>query len=235
MSIFQRLFGKPKEEQSALPTLEKLKETLEMLEKKEGFMQKKIGMEIERAKEFTRAKNKRAAIQCLKRKKMYEVQVDNLANHQLRIHDQMILLESAKATTEVVDALRSGASAMKTIQKATNIDSVDKILDDINEQTETMKQIQQTLGEPVGASEFDEDELLNELEELESLELDEELLKPPAPLPAGSVKTAEPLPAVPALTVRERTPPRPQGAPVRTPMQRTDEDELAELQREMAA
>lgn len=32
---------------------------------------------------------------------------------------QMIMLEGAKATTETVDALRSGASAMKAIQKAT--------------------------------------------------------------------------------------------------------------------
>lgn len=32
---------------------------------------------------------------------------------------QMIMLEGAKATTETVDALRSGASAMKTINKAT--------------------------------------------------------------------------------------------------------------------
>jgi len=32
---------------------------------------------------------------------------------------QMIMLEGAKATTETVDALRSGATAMKAIQKAT--------------------------------------------------------------------------------------------------------------------
>lgn len=32
---------------------------------------------------------------------------------------QMIMLEGAKATTETVDALRTGASAMKAMQKAT--------------------------------------------------------------------------------------------------------------------
>ena len=31
----------------------------------------------------------------------------------------MIMLEGAKATTETVDALRTGASAMKAMQKAT--------------------------------------------------------------------------------------------------------------------
>jgi charged multivesicular body protein 4 len=60
-----------------------------MLEKKEKVLQKKIALEIQKAKEFTRLKNKRAAIQCLKRKKLYEVQVEQLGNFQLRIHDQV--------------------------------------------------------------------------------------------------------------------------------------------------
>jgi hypothetical protein len=60
-----------------------------------------------------------AAIQSLKRKKMYEQQIEQLGNFQLRIHDQMIMLEAAKATTETVDALRTGAKAMKAMQKAT--------------------------------------------------------------------------------------------------------------------
>ena len=36
-----------------------LVQTLEMLEKKEKVLQKKAAAEVERAKEFTRAKNKR--------------------------------------------------------------------------------------------------------------------------------------------------------------------------------
>jgi charged multivesicular body protein 4 len=93
----------------------------------------------------------------LKRKKLYEQQIEQLGNFQLRIHDQMIMLEAAKATTETVDALRTGAAAMKAMQKATNIDDVDKTMDEINEQTENMKQIQDALSAPLGASaDFDE-------------------------------------------------------------------------------
>ncbi|CAI9782577.1 unnamed protein product [Fraxinus pennsylvanica] len=166
--MFPRIFGKPKQETSALITLDKLNETLEMLEKKEKVLLKKASSEVEKAKEFTKAKNKRAAIQCLKRKRLYEQQIEQLGNFQLRIHDQMIMLEGAKATTETVDALRSGAAAMKSMQKATNIDDVDKTMDEINEQTENMKQIQEALATPIGASaDFDEDELEAELEELE--------------------------------------------------------------------
>ncbi|CAI0377733.1 unnamed protein product [Linum tenue] len=155
--MFTRIFGKPKQEGNALATLDKLNETLEMLEKKEKVLLKKASQEVEKAREFARGGNKRAALQCLKRKKLYEQQVEQLGNFQLRIHDQMIMLEGAKATTETVDALRTGAAAMKAMQKATNIDDVDKTMDEINEQTENMKQIQEALSTPIGsAADFDE-------------------------------------------------------------------------------
>ncbi|XP_022732690.1 vacuolar protein sorting-associated protein 32 homolog 2 [Durio zibethinus] len=217
--MFNRLFGKPKQETNALTTLDKLNETLEMLEKKEKVLVKKAAAEVEKAKEFAKGRNKRAAIQCLKRKRLYEQQIEQLGNFQLRIHDQMIMLEGAKATTETVDALRSGASAMKAMQKATNIDDVDKTMDEINEQTENMKQIQEALSTPIGAAaDFDEDELEAELEELEGAELEEQLLQPATTAPAAPVQ-------VPA----GRQPARP------VPQKRTaEEDELAALQAEMA-
>ncbi|KAF8393472.1 hypothetical protein HHK36_021716 [Tetracentron sinense] len=218
-TMFTRMFGKPKPETNALTTLDKLYETLEMLEKKEKVLLKKAGAEVEKAKEFTRAKNKRAAIQCLKRKRLYEQQIEQLGNFQLRIHDQMILLEGAKATTETVDALRTGAAAMKAMQKATNINDVDKTMDEINEQTENMKQIQEALSAPIGAAaDFDEDELEAELEELEGAELEEQLLQPATMAPAAPVH-------VPAG--RQPTRPAPQK-------NTAEEDELAALQAEMA-
>ncbi|XP_028770228.1 vacuolar protein sorting-associated protein 32 homolog 2 [Neltuma alba] len=218
--MWNRLVGKPKKETNTLTTLDKLNETLEMLEKKENLLAKKVAAEVEKAKEYTRRKNKRAAIQCLKKKRLYEQQIEQLGNFQLRIHDQMIMLEGAKATTETVDALRTGASAMKAMQKATNIDDVDKTMDEINEQTENMKQIQEALATPIGASaDFDEDELEAELEELEGAELEEQLLQPATTAPAAPVQ-------VPA----GRQPARP--APPQK--QTAEEDELAALQAEMA-
>ncbi|KAJ7973744.1 vacuolar protein sorting-associated protein 32-like 2 [Quillaja saponaria] len=216
--MFTRIFGKTKQETNALMTLDKLNETLEMLEKKEKVLVRKASVEVEKAKDYTKAKNKRAAIQCLKRKRLYEQQIEQLGNFQLRIHDQMIMLEGAKATTETVDALRTGAKAMKDMQKATNIDDVDKTMDEINEQTENMKTIQEALSNPFSMTDFDEDELEAELEELEGAELEEQLLQPATTAPAAPVQ-------VPA----GRQPARP------APQKHTaEEDELAALQAEMA-
>ncbi|CAI0543702.1 unnamed protein product [Linum tenue] len=161
-----------------------------------------------------------AALQSLKRKRLYEQQVEQLGNYQLRIHDQMIMLEGAKATTETVDALRTGAAAMKAMQKATNIDDVDKTMDEINEQTENMKQIQEALSTPIGsAADFDEDELEAELEELEGAELEEQLLQPATTAPAAPVHV--PAGKQPARPVQQRK-------------NTEEEDELAALQAEMA-
>ncbi|RVW52371.1 Vacuolar protein sorting-associated protein 32-like 2 [Vitis vinifera] len=90
-------------------------------------------------------------------------------------------------------------------------------MDEINEQTENMKQIQEALATPIGAAaDFDEDELEAELEELEGAELEEQLLQPATTAPAA------PIPA-------GRVPARP--APQRNT---AEDDELAALQAEMA-
>nr|CAB3459205.1 unnamed protein product [Digitaria exilis] len=189
--------------------------TLEMLEKKERFLQKKCSAEIEKAKDYTKLKNKNAAIQCLKKKKLYETQIEQISNFQLRVHDQIIMLESAKATTDTVDALRSGSSAVKVIQQSLNIDDIENAIDEANEQTENMRQIQEALATPVGASaDFDEDELEAELEDLEEEELDAELPEPPARI---SAPVQEPL----AKATSSSKP-------------RSDLSELTKLQAEMA-
>ncbi|CAK9871478.1 unnamed protein product [Sphagnum jensenii] len=221
--MLKKVFRKPKsvDTSSTLTTLNQLNEILEMLEKKEKLWQKKIAAEVTKAREYTQAKNKKAAIQCLKRKKLYEVQVEQLGNYQLRLHDQVIMLEGANATTETVAALRTGAMTMKALQKTTNIDDVDKTIDDINEQTESLKQIQDALSTPFDMGiDIDEDELEAELEELEELEEEEEVPQ---------------LVTTPDTKIPTHSPPPTQQVPARSTTQRTKEDdELESLQAEMA-
>lgn len=189
---------------STVDTIDKLNETLSMLEKREALIQKKIEAELEKAKEYTRANNKRAALQCLKKKKMYEQQLDTLSNQQLRLADQINVLEGAKITAETVLAMKSAAGAMKNIAKETNIGDVDRTMEEINEQTENLRQVQDALAEPVGtAADLDEDELAAELAELEQLELDQELLEQPMPSAPKRVPQAQQKQPAAAMTSEE--------------------------------
>ncbi|XP_008804654.1 vacuolar protein sorting-associated protein 32 homolog 2-like [Phoenix dactylifera] len=215
--MLKRLLTKSKKKApSALSTLDRLHELLETLEKKEHVLQKKISIEVEKAKDYTKVKNKKAAIQCLKKKKLYEAQIEQLGKFQLRVHDQMITLEGAKATTDTIDALRTGSSAVKSIQQSLSVDDIEKTMEQANEHSENMRQIQEALATPVGAAaDFDEDELEAELEELEEEELEEEILQPPS--------------AVPAAPLPNQSQPN-----TESPHPASDVDELAALQAEMA-
>lgn len=242
-----------------------------MLEKREMLLHKKMAAELEKAKDFNRAKNKRAALQCLKKKKLYEQQIEQLQNQQLKLEEQVITLEGSKTTAETFTALKSGAGAMKQLHKETNIDEVDKVrpdlsskesnpkdltddlspltplpppppthsqvMDDINEQTEKMRQVQDALGQPVGyAADLDEDELEEELAALEAEDLEDELdldaeLAAPAPKIAARPQpaTAVSAPAMPSAPVGRAPAPKLPSVPGKS----SEDEELEALQREM--
>ncbi|GBG77008.1 hypothetical protein CBR_g23338 [Chara braunii] len=171
--FWAKLFRRRKQDKSALSantaSREKLTETLALLEKKDAVIQGKIRNELEKARVFMQQNRRPAALQCLKKKKMWEAQAENIANYQLRLHDQLIMLENATATTDVIDVLREGAQVMKQIQRQNNIDDVEGTMDRIREQSETMHQIQESLGAPVLTADLDEDDLERELQELEEM------------------------------------------------------------------
>lgn len=210
---------------ATVDAIQRLGETEELLTKRRNLLEKKIAHELERAKELTRQGNKRAALMALKKKKLYETQLEQVENNILRVNEQQVGLENLRATVETVDALRTGAHAGKATMQEMKIDDVDKVWDEINDQTDQMRQIQDAMAQPIGAAaDIDEDELLGELEEMEAAQLDETLIE--AGSAPGHKIAAEALPAMPSAPTT-----RPQKAqPAKTP----EELELEALQAEMA-
>ncbi len=127
-----QLFGRAKK---AAPTAKdsiiKMRETLEMLEKREKFLQGKIDNELKIAK-ANAAKNKRrthslfimltlldaVALMALKRKKTYEAHVDKILGARMTIETQVMTIESANVNLEAMNAMKAGADAMKSIHGA---------------------------------------------------------------------------------------------------------------------
>mmetsp|Transcript_21140 Transcript_21140/g.46278 ORF Transcript_21140/g.46278 Transcript_21140/m.46278 type:complete len:236 (-) Transcript_21140:631-1338(-) len=234
--MFKKLFGGGNKEPAAPPqqastaaanktinTIQQLTEQEEQLEKRKTLLEKRVEAELEKAREFTKQKKKTQALQCLKKKKLIENEVQNLDNMIMRVIEQRTMLEGQRTTVEVVSTMHQAAMTAKDNMKAMKIENVDKVLDEINETTDQMKQLQDVFSNATGmAADLDEDELLGELEELEATELDKELLEP-APVPTTSKVPAEKLPSVPAK--------KPQAA---KPAKTQEELELEALQAEMA-
>ncbi|XP_071401225.1 charged multivesicular body protein 4b-like, partial [Centroberyx affinis] len=200
MSLLAKLFGtggKGGKSPTPQDAIQRLRDTEEMLTKKQDFLEKKIEQELLTAKK-NGTKNKRAALQALKRKKRLEKQLTQIDGTLSTIEFQREALENANTNTEVLKNMGFAAEAMKSAHQHMDIDKVDDLMQDITEQQELAQEISDAISKPVGFGEdFDEDELMAELEELEQEELDKNLLE------VGDTEDV-PLPSVPSTSLPSR-------------------------------
>jgi charged multivesicular body protein 4A/B len=112
-----------------------------------------------------------AALFAMKRKKLFEQEVDKIQNVKMTLETQVINLESAAQNAETYKAMAAGSNTMKKIRQDVGIDKVDDMMDQIKEEME--------FAMPIDPYMADDDELLNELNALEASDLESELLAPP--------------------------------------------------------
>lgn len=177
MSFFKNLFGakKPEPAPSTSESIQKLRDTENMLLKKQEFLEQKVEQELDLAKKNASA-NKRVALQALKRKKRYEQQLEQLQGTLTTIETQREALENANTNAAVLDTMKGASDALKKSHKDMNIDNVHEMMDDIAEQNDIANEISNAISTGIISSGVDEDELAKELEELEQETLDSELL-----------------------------------------------------------
>lgn len=197
-------------------TIRKLREQLESLEKREQHIVKKIALQLSEAKQKSAAKDKRGAIFALKRKKMYEAEVEKLQGARMTLETQVMTLESAHVNMETFTALRSGAEQMKAIHGQMNVDKVDNIMDDIQEEMATADEIGRAISQPLGSQLYDDDELEDELREMEELELEEKTLEPVETVatPAQAAAAAARAPPAPVAVANAAAVPSAPPAPM---------------------
>ena len=180
-------------------TILKLRSTVETLEKRQVHLDKKIEQQTKEAKEKMGKKDKRGALYCLKRKKMYEAEIEKINGARLTLEQQMIAIEATVTNAETVNALKSGAKAMQAARNNVDADTVGDLMDDIKEEMEVGDEISAAISAPANDV-LNDDDLLNELNEMEELELESQLLDAP-PIPAMPLPTAQlDLPVAPTST-----------------------------------
>ncbi|XP_062986962.1 charged multivesicular body protein 4c [Elgaria multicarinata webbii] len=181
--------GKGKGGPTPQEALARLRETEEMLTKKQEYLEARIAKELALAKRHG-TRDKRAALQALKRKKRYEKQLGQIDGTLSTIEFQREALENSYTNTEVFKNMGYAAQAMKKVHENMDLDKIDDMMQDITEQQDIAQEITEALTRKV-SDDFDEDELLAELEELEQEELNNKM-------------TNVRLPSVPATTLPSR-------------------------------
>ncbi|XP_006977931.2 charged multivesicular body protein 4c [Peromyscus maniculatus bairdii] len=172
--------------------LARLRETEEMLAKKQEYLENRIQRELALAKKHG-SQNKRAALQALKRKKRLEKQLTQIDGTISTIEFQREALENSHTNTEVLRNMGFAAKAMKAVHENMDLNKIDDLMQDITEQQDIAQEISEAFSQRVQfADGFDEDELLAELEELEQEELNKKMKNMELPNVPSSSLPAQP-------------------------------------------
>lgn len=183
---------KPGSKKDPTTTIVTLRTAIQTQEKREVHLEKKMEMMTAEAKKKMAEKDKKGAMFALKRKKLYESELDKIQNVKMTLETQVMNLESATQNADTFMAMKQGTNAMKQIRQDVGIEKVDDMMDEIKDEMDMASEISNAIAQPIDPYLHDEDELLKELEELEQGDVEAELLKPTP----GEAKLD--LPAVPA-------------------------------------
>jgi len=168
---------KNKKKANPKDAIAQLKETLDILEKRQAILEKKIENE-EKIARANATKNKRIAIAALKRKRAYNNEIEKMMGSRMTIETQIMTIENANTNLQTLNAMKQGANALSHIHGKMNIDKVEDTMDDIREQMDLANEISDAIAQPINFGDvIDEDELNAELESLEQEELDMKLLE----------------------------------------------------------
>ncbi|XP_011186299.1 charged multivesicular body protein 4b [Zeugodacus cucurbitae] len=222
MSFFGKMFGGKKE---VAPTtgeaIQKLRETENMLIKKQEFLESKIEEELNIARKNA-SKNKRVALQALKKKKRLEKQLQQIDGTLSTIEMQREALESANTNTAVLTTMKNAADALKAAHKNMDVDNVHDMMDDIAEQQDVAREISDAISNPVAfGADLDDEDLERELDELEQEEFDKKVIGIPEPNVT--------LPEVPADEMPEKIPEKKKATAPATTAQEDDDPDMKHL------
>merc|ERR1719150_2499859 len=151
------------------------------LEKKIQRLERQI-LELKKKMQKARgaAKNtyKNKSTQITKKKKQYEQQRDRMMGQQMNIDNAKFAQQSIKDNADMVVAMKGAATQLKQQFKEIDIDEVEDLQDEMMDLMEDANEINDILGEAWGMDDFDEDDLLEELDglddELDDLDMNED-------------------------------------------------------------
>ncbi|KAJ7638767.1 vacuolar-sorting protein SNF7 [Roridomyces roridus] len=174
MASFMSYFGRRDTKQSARDAIVGLRQQLQMIEKKEEHLQKKIEQDLKIAK-ANAVSNKALATSALKKKRANETQLEQLRGQQMQLEMQVNTLENANLNAETMSAMKKAADVLQQIHSGMSVAKVDETMAAITEQREVANEITELISNPIGTDMATDDELKAELEALEDEVLAERL------------------------------------------------------------
>ena len=114
------------------------------------------------------------ALQVLRRRKMYDAQLNNVMSQQFNIDQVAFTTETITSTIDTMNALKAATAVQQQEMKKLNMDQLEDLFDDLADMMADQEEIQEVMGRSYQV-EYDESELMNELAELDEEIVNEQL------------------------------------------------------------
>lgn len=131
---------------------------------------------LKSAKGSSQSYFKQRVMMLMRKRKMYQQQVDNLLSQQFSIDQVAFTKEQIQNTIETTSALRDAVALQKQAMKEIDFDQLEDLRDEMDEMVMDSKEMNDLLNRDY-TCEIDEDELDAELKELDDQNFFEELNK----------------------------------------------------------
>ncbi|GAB0093839.1 charged multivesicular body protein 6 [Sergentomyia squamirostris] len=162
------LFGKSKKPPSRITQQDKAVLQLKQQRDKLKQYQKRIELSLENDRELARkclATGRKERAKLLLRKKRYQEKLLGNTDTQLENLEKLTSdIEFAQVELQVIDGLKTGNAALKSLHDILNIDEIEKIMDETREGVEKQQELDELLSGQL--TEEDESAILEELDNL---------------------------------------------------------------------
>ena len=218
MNLFGRMRKNPPPQINPNQSIAVLSDAIDTLQKREIHLHKQSAAALAQARQKSKVKDKRGALFQLRRKKMFEKELDSIAGRKQNMEIQKLTIETAMGNKENLKIMKDTQKTLSTLVDEKTVEDADEVFAQIEENQATSNELDELLGRPLGTL-YDDDELLAELEEMDVKE--SEIQSPPT-IPktlndVDPIKHHLPLPEEPQEDQDDR-----------------EERELSELQTELA-
>ncbi|KYQ91886.1 SNF7 family protein [Tieghemostelium lacteum] len=148
--------------------------TLDSLKIQEEKLREDIEVLNVEIKKSIRQKQKSHALVQLRKKKQFDDILEKRIESSTNIHNILLSIESAQSNQQIVEAMRSGATALKKVNEKLPIEEVDKVFEDLQDTLTDQKEIDDALKQGNASTSMNNFTLEEEQELEEELKLLEE-------------------------------------------------------------
>jgi len=147
-----------------IDAIDKLRTTLKFLDDKIIDMNLHMDKYTLEGKRLYKQNNKKSALHQIKLKKMYEKEIMKMESIKFNIETNILHMESVSVMVETVKTIKDTSGHIQLINKNLDITKLETVIEDMCDQRDTSNDIENILSQ-TSTDEYDEDELLKELED----------------------------------------------------------------------